>query len=252
MVADAIRAGATLEVVVICPELFAEHLHQELDRRPDVSHLEVSAKVFETIAQGDFADGIAAVVRQRWNRLEEIRLSDELCWIALDTVQCPSNLGTILRISDAVGGKGVMLIGNSADPYYPAAVSSSMGAVLWQRLVRTTFTEFAEWKQQHGYRLIGTSPSALVEYRSVTYEPPFILLLGNEWFGLASEQQFLCDLVVRIPMVGNIRSHNVAIAAGIVLYEALRQEAVQSCGNFGESFCSEKKVPLGCLDKESV
>ena len=232
MVAEAIDAGADIETIVVCQELlnkYADELQRFQDRvqrAEAVPHLDVSAKVFESIAEYATSEGIGAVVCERWEQMENVRLSDELCWIAVNSIQNPSNLGTLLRISDAVGGRGLILIGNCTDPYHPIAVRASLGAVFSQSVVRASFAELAAWKRRHGYRMVGTSPTAPLDYRSVTYEPPFTLFLGNEWFGLTEEQQQLCDLLVKIPMAGRIESHNVAVAAGIVLYEALGQRGV--------------------------
>jgi len=226
LVTHALQSEADIEALVIAPELMDElpnRLRHEMNNREGLARLDVSAPVFASVADCDEARGIGAVVRQRWDHLEDVKLTDELCWIAINAVQCPSNLGTLLRISDAVGGRGIILLENSADPYYPSAVRASLGAVLSQRLVRTTFREFAIWTRRNEYRVVGTSPSATVDYRSVEYIPPLVLLLGNEWAGLTPEQESLCDLLVRIPMAGCVESHNVAVAAGIILYEILGQ-----------------------------
>jgi len=215
---EALETHAGIEHLVICPELLTDKLNWG-----NLSRLEVTAEVFQSISESENPEGIGAVVRQRWKSLEDISPSKGLCWIAINSVQCPSNLGTLLRISDAVGGSGVILIGNSTDPYHPAAVRSSLGTTFSQRLVRTTFQAFAEWKRRRQLTLVGTSPSASEDYRSVEYQSPLILFMGNEWFGLTVEQQRLCDTLVRIPMVGRVNSHNVAVAAGVVLYEVFSQ-----------------------------
>ena len=224
MVAQAMEADADIELLIICPDLLEDQSRSIIDRLSSVQRLDVSTKVFETIAQFSNSQGIAAVVRQRWEQLENVELSDELCWIAINSVQCPSNLGTLLRIGDTVGGKGIIMIGNSADPYYPASVRSSLGAIFSQRLVRTAFPEFAQWKQRHGYYIVGTSPTGSVDYQEITYNPPLVLFMGNEWAGLTKEQESLCDVLVRIPMIGRINSHDVTVAAGIILYEIFNQQ----------------------------
>jgi TrmH family RNA methyltransferase len=171
MVAEAIDAGAEMETLVVCEDLldkYADELQRFQDRvqrAEAVPRLEVSAKVFESIAEYETSEGIGAVVRERWERMENVRLSDELCWIAVNSIQNPSNLGTLLRISDAVGGRGLALIGNCTDPYHPIAVRASLGAVFSQSVVRTSFAEFAGWKTRHGYRMVGTSPTAPLDYR---------------------------------------------------------------------------------------
>src|SRR5207245_8395225 len=131
----------------------------------------------------------------------------------------PGNLGAILRTCDAVGCAGIILLGDTTDPYHPAALRASMGAVFSQRLVRAQLDEFARWKREHGYIVVGTSVTAEQEYRQVSYPAPLVLLMGSERLGLSAEQQAVCDMLVRIPMVGTGDSLNLAVATRGVLYE---------------------------------
>src|SRR5207244_3679585 len=166
----------------------------------------------ETLAVKNRAQGIGAVVRQRWETLEQVRWADEQCWVAVEAVQNPGNLGTILRTNAAVGGAGVILIGPTTDPYDPSAVRATLGALFSQRLVRTTAAQFAAWKERRHYQVVGTSPGAATDYRGVAYRPPVILLMGSERRGLSTEMQAICDLRLRIPMVGRCDSLNLAVA----------------------------------------
>jgi len=191
--------------------------------RAGVPCLAVTGEVFRSISLKEGPQGIGAVVRQRWTPLEAIEPGGELCWVALDAVQDPGNLGTILRTSDAVGGAGVILLGPSTDPYDPAAVRASMGAVFSQRLARADFDGLAGWKRSRGFTVAGTSDAAPIDYHAVRYQSPLVLLMGSERQGLSARQQALCDLVVRIPMVGRGDSLNLAVATGVMLYEIFNQ-----------------------------
>lgn len=186
--------------------------------------IEVTPEVLHSIKLADDPQGIGAVVRQKWLPLDRVKLSGKLCWIACEDIQSPGNLGTILRTSDAVGGAGLILLGDATDPYDPATVRASMGAMFSQRLVRTTVNSLAQWKRQRQWLLVGTSPSGSIDYQSVAYTSPTIVLLGSERKGLSQELQSMCDLMVRIPMVGRSDSLNVAIATGIMLYELFNQK----------------------------
>lgn len=226
IVTDAVQHPGTLETIVVAPELLTSPFARELveaQRRAGTSCLEVTAEVFQSLSSKDGPQGLGAVIRQRWESLERVRLADDFCRVALEAVQDPGNLGTILRTCDAVGCTGVMLLGQSTDPYDPAALRASMGAIFSQRLVKTSFEAFATWKQEHGYRVIGTSGAAPVEYSGVRYQFPLILLMGSERLGLSAEQQAICDTVVSIPMVGQGDSLNLAVATGVMLYELFNQ-----------------------------
>ncbi len=227
IVSEAVQCCAPIELLVFAPDLLRSEFGRELieeQKRRGVECLEVTPDVFESISLKEGPQGIGAVVRERWERLENIRLSSELCWVALDAAQDPGNIGAILRTSDAVGGAGLILLGNSADAYDPAAVRASMGAIFSQRVVRASFVEFADWKRQHQYTVVGTSGAAPHDYQAVSYQMPLVLLMGGEREGLSREQQAICDLMVKIPMVGRSDSLNLAVATGVILYEIFNQK----------------------------
>ena len=230
IVAEATELHADVELCVVAPELLTNAFGQEVVRmlrERDVPCLEVTAEVFQSISGKEGPQGIGAVVRQRWESLEQLRLQSELGWVALAAVADPGNLGTILRTSDAVGGAGVILLGPTTDPHDPAAVRASMGAIFSQRLVRARFEDFADWKRRHDYAVIGTSDAASADYQEVLYQPPLVLLMGSEREGLSPEQQAICDRIARIPMVGRSDSLNLAVATAVMLYEMFNQNRRQ-------------------------
>jgi TrmH family RNA methyltransferase len=224
-VAEAIRLRAGLELLIVAPERLPGAWAHDLvagRRNAGLPCLEVSGEVFDTLAAKG-GQGIGAVVRQCWEPLDRLRPADDLCWVALADVQYPGNLGTILRTADAVGASGVILLGQTTDPYDPLAVRASLGTILSQRLVRTSLDEFAAWKRRHGVAVVGAAPTAPTDYRAAAYPAPVVLLMGGERRGLSPEQEALCDALVRIPMVGRRDSLNLAIAAGLMLYEVFRR-----------------------------
>jgi len=226
LVAEALRMNADIETLILAPELMDDDTAAEiafLREGREIATVEVTGEVFGSLSPKDGRQGVAAVVRQRWDRLEGIRPSKDTCWVAVSRIQHPGSLGTILRVSDSVGGRGVMLIGDSSDPYDPTAVRASLGAIFSQSVVQTSFEEFAAWSRGCGCTVVGTSPAAEADYREIPYELPVVLFLGSERIGLSPEQQAVCDLVVRIPMAGRCDSHHVAVAAAIVLYEVLNR-----------------------------
>jgi TrmH family RNA methyltransferase len=215
-----------VETLVVAPALLSSPTAWqtvEAQREAGVPCLEVSRDVFVSISAKEGPQGLGAVVRQRWERLWEVEPAGELCWVALAGVQDPGNLGTILRTGNAVGAAGVILLGPTADPHDPSAVRASMGAIFSQRLVRSTFFELVAWKSERGFRLVGTSDAAALDYLDCSYQPPLILCMGSEREGLSAEEQALCDAVVSIPMVGRGDSLNLAVATSVILYEIFNQ-----------------------------
>ncbi|HPO59281.1 MAG TPA: RNA methyltransferase [Anaerolineaceae bacterium] len=224
IVGEAVERGWDVQALIVAPELltstYARQLLKQADRR---RVLEVSAEVFRSISSKDGPQGIAAMVRQRWTPLEQVRPKAGELWVALDSVADPGNLGTILRTHDAVGGAGVILLDHSTDPYDPSAIRASMGAVFSQQLVRASFEEFAAWKRRLQIPVFGTDGEAEADYHQVAYPDPMVLLMGSERLGLLEHHLALCDEVLRIPMVGRSDSLNLAVATGILLYEIFNQ-----------------------------
>lgn len=225
-VTQALHHQAKIEHLVICRELlvhpYAQRLVREQKKR-GIPVLEVSRPVMERLSQVVDSQGLGAIVRQRWLRLEQVKPRSELCWIAVETLRSPGNLGTILRTSDAVGSAGLIVLGDATDPYDPGTVRATMGAMFTQRFVRTSKEEIMLWKRRKQYLLVGTSPTASQDYHDVCYKAPIILLIGEERKGLPPQLQALCDLMVSIPMVGESDSLNVAMATGVMLYELFNQ-----------------------------
>lgn len=224
MLAEAYQLGVPIELLVIAPALLTSAIGQDVARqlmRSGCACLDVTADVFASLTEKDVAQGVGAVIRQRWSSLDAITPAGG--WIALDGVQYPGNLGTILRTSDAVGGRGVILLGSTADPFDPQSLRASVGAIFSQQVARASFADLLAWKQRTGAFLIGTSPDAACDYREVPYPPPSVLLMGCERRGLSTDQQAACDIAVRIPMLGRSDSLNLSVATGLMLYELLDQ-----------------------------
>jgi len=226
VVVEAVDQGAAVEELLFAPELLRSDVALEAIgrlRAEGVPVVEVSAEVFESISSRKGPQGIAAVIRQGWTNLDAADPAEGLGWVALVAVQDPGNLGSVLRTCDAVGAAGVILLGDTADPFDPSAIRASTGAVFSRRLVRATLDHFADWRRAMHARLVGASDRASADYRSPVYGPPLVLLMGGEQKGLDGSAVALCDAVVSIPMLGACDSLNLAVATGVILYEALDQ-----------------------------
>lgn len=225
LVAEAARAGA-VERLVVAPELLESPFARDLvaeQARAGVPVLEVSREVFASLSQKDGPQGLAAVARQRWEELGALALGPPPGWVALVEPADPGNLGTIIRTADAVGAAGVIIVGPGADPYDPAALRASMGAAFALRLARATWGQLLAWRSATGAFLVGTADSAPTDFQAVAYPQPLVLLMGSERQGLDPAQLAACDLAVSLPMRGRADSLNLAVAAGVMLYELLRQ-----------------------------
>jgi TrmH family RNA methyltransferase len=225
-VGEVIQKGWDIQWLIIAPELlislFGQQLVETVSARGN-RILEVSEAVFRAISDREGPQGIAAVGKQRWTDLDSVKLSPGDTWIALDSVQDPGNLGTIMRTSDAAGCKGVILLDQSTDPYDPGSIRASMGSIFSQQLVKCSYASFARWKREQQANVIGTSDKARQDYHAYRYPASLVVLMGSERMGLQEKHLALCDEVVTIPMHGSSDSLNLAVATALVVYEIYNQ-----------------------------
>ena len=221
----AIDQSFPIETLVYSEKLLTAPLARKFVRqskRAGVPFARVSPEAFRSISHAEHASGVAAILHQRIQTLEQTRPDQHSCWTVLSQVQSLGNFGTLLRTSAAIGAGGFILLGQQIDPYEPVVVRATMGTLFKQTLVRTNIEQFRRWLQTHHLAAIGASPDGVVEYDQVRYTRPTVLLLGNERSGLTEEQRSLCKQIVRIPMVGGVDSLNLAVAGSLLLYAVFR------------------------------
>lgn len=223
----AVEAGWDVDVLLVCPDLLAGSpavgLVEELAARGTrVAHL--SKDLFERLSERDGPAGLAAVLRARTTQLADLPLPPDALVVALHRVHNPGNLGTVVRTADAVGAAGVVLVGDTADPYAPAAVKASMGSLFAVPVARAQSLEsFSQWASGVGVTVVATSGYATGAHWDVEYPAPVAVLLGNEGDGLPQAAVDAADVVVRIPMTGTAESLNLSVAAAVMLYEVRRR-----------------------------
>lgn len=188
--------------------------------------LEVTEKVISAITRRDNPQMVVGVFEQQYQPLNGIHPVEGDVYVALDRARDPGNLGTIIRTADAVGAKGVILIGDTTDPYSLETVRATMGSVFSVPLYKASESEFLNWRKGFSGLVVGTHLKGAVDYRTIPYrKKPVILMMGNEQQGLPDNLAETCDKLARIPQEGRADSLNLAIATGIMLYE-IRREAL--------------------------
>jgi TrmH family RNA methyltransferase len=218
---EAAEAGWEFDTLVVEDSAQGKALVKDLVakvQRQEALLLDVSQGVMESITRRDNAQAVVAVLKQRWAELKDVKTG---VWVGLEEIRDPGNLGTILRTCDAVAAEGVILIGNTCDPYSLEAVRASMGSFPHVKLVRCTREEFIK-KFAAGFQVIGTHLKTEHDYKDIAYKKPLVLLMGNEQAGLTDEMAGACTDLVKIPMLGKADSLNVSVAAAIMLYETIR------------------------------
>jgi TrmH family RNA methyltransferase len=185
--------------------------------------LEVSEKVLSAITRRDNPQMVVGVFAQRLVPLKDIRPKDGDVWVALDRVRDPGNLGTVIRTVDAVGAKGVILVGDTTDPFSVETVRATMGSIFAVPVAKANAEAFLNWRKGFSGIVAGTHLKGAVDYRSVDFSGrPVLLLMGNEQQGLPDDLAASCDRLLRIPQEGRADSLNLAVATGVMLFEIRR------------------------------
>ena len=180
----------------------------------------VTHAILEKISRRENPQTVLGVFEQVYTPLTAIRPGSAPCWVALEQVRDPGNLGTIIRTADAAGCGGVILIDDCVDPYSVEAVRATMGSIFAVPLTRCSEAEFAAWRPSWPGSVVGTLLTATHDHRTADYRKPALVLMGNEQQGLTPDMAALCDVNVKIPMRGRADSLNLSVATGIMIYAA--------------------------------
>lgn len=223
LVMEALKAGAQLDAVVFDTE---RGWPSELTPwTKDVANLEIfaaSPTVMAKCSDTDTAPPVFAIAAKP--AVDPASLyRDGALVVVLDGLRDPGNVGTIIRSADAVGADAVVIGGGSVDLYNPKTVRSTMGSLFHLPVLQADLKELLSEAKQRGIRLVGTSLQADNSCFDHDWTGSTWLLLGNESNGISAELSSLTDANVWIPMRGQAESLNVAMAATVLLHEAMRQ-----------------------------
>jgi RNA methyltransferase, TrmH family len=231
---QAVEAGAPVEALVYAPDLlrYQPAVEMVLDaERRGVRVVRLSGDLFQRLSDRDGAAGLAAIVGQRLTPLGELPAGPGTAFVALHEIASPGNLGTVIRTADAAGVRAVILVGATADPYDPAAIKASMGAIFSVPVARAAGSdEFFAWAGERDLAVVTTSARATQSVWEARYPDPLVVLMGSEGPGLADADLRRGRLQVSIPMTGTAESLNLAVATGVVLFEVVRQRRERAVG----------------------
>ena len=188
--------------------------------KTDAQVLEVTAAVMGKLAAKDNPQTMMGVFRQRWSEPPAVAtLEPADCWLALEEVRDPGNLGTIIRTIDAVGARGVILVGACCDPTSRECVRATMGSIFAVPIVRMEREAFGDWIKRWPGDVVGTHLDATEDFRGANLAEPALLVMGREGPGLSDELTKACTRLVVIPMAGRLDSLNLAVATALTLYQ---------------------------------
>ncbi|WP_211746574.1 RNA methyltransferase [Paenibacillus sp. Marseille-Q4541] len=224
LVQEALEHGAMIECIAYDMD---KGIPSELGAYPrtasTVEWIAVSAAVIAKCTDTVTPQAVFAVIRKDEKQVDELLVKPDSLVIVLDRLQDPGNVGTIIRSADAAGADGVILGRGSADVYNPKTIRSTMGSFFHLPVVEADLSEVLPAAKQAGVTLVSTSLTAEHSCYSYDFKGSRWLVIGNEGSGVSDEVSRLVDDAVIIPSKGQAESLNAAMAATVLLFEAMRQ-----------------------------
>jgi TrmH family RNA methyltransferase len=219
-------AGITPETVFACPELYLGGNEPALVERlleAGAEVVEVTEQPFRKASYRDRPEGLLAIAPHFPVGLDRVPLEGTPLVLVAEAIEKPGNLGTMLRTAEASGADGVIASDPTTDVFNPNVVRASLGTLFQVPLAVGGTPEVADHLRRAGVRTLATSPEGDTPLWEADMTGPTALVVGSEQYGLSGEWLGSADDVVTIPMPGSVDSMNAAMAAGILLFEAVRQ-----------------------------
>ena len=236
MLEEAINENASIDLIII-----REGINLDLDIS-EFKSIVVTEKVFNTLTDVVSPQGVLAVINKKsaentnneniksidTKNITELQIDKNADYIlAIDGIQDPGNLGTIIRTADSANLKQIIVSKNTVDSYSPKVIRSTMGAIYRVNIIETeNLVETLEKLKEAGFKVVTTSLDTDNSVYDISYDKS-IVVIGNEANGVSKEVQDMSDYKVKIPMLGKTESLNASVAAGIMIYEYVREKIMK-------------------------
>lgn len=226
LVEEAVAAGVTFEGALVSPALARTQRGTALRGKLEqdgVAVEELSDAELADLADTDTPQGVLAVIEPRAWSVDDLSIDAGRPVLAVDAVQDPGNVGALIRTAHALGAGGVILLPGNARSNHPKVLRAAMGATFRLPVVNLKVEEFTAWLEQ---RLVVLWAAVAGSEDVVRVAPPrhLALLVGSEGSGVSARLLEVAHRTVSVPMAPGVDSLNVAVAAGILLHEILRND----------------------------
>ncbi|HVH68651.1 MAG TPA: RNA methyltransferase [Gemmatimonadales bacterium] len=226
LVEEALAAGVPFRGALVAPDLARTSRGAELVAdlaRHAIPVEQVGARALAQLADTDSPQGIIAVIEPRRSKASDFVPGPGSVALVIDGVQDPGNVGTLIRTAHALGATGTVVLRGTADPTSPKALRAAMGATFRHPVVSLDDTAFIAWARAHGVTLWAGAADGVPLHRAVQRRNgPIAVIVGNEGAGIRPHLNAVAAQRVAIPLAQGAESLNVAVAAGILLYEVTR------------------------------
>ena len=197
----------------------------ELARECGVPIRKEDRAILDRMAQGRVHQGVIALSAEvPYSDFEVLFKPEQPVVVVLDGVEDPHNLGAVIRTAEACHASGVVVPERHSAPLSATVVKTSAGASVYVPVVRVkNLVSAIDELKRRGLWIVGIDVEATQDWTSFDYRGAVALVFGGEHRGLRRLVRQHCDVLVRLPMLGKIASLNISVAAGVVLYEVVRQ-----------------------------
>ena len=224
LVKEAIEEKANIKNIIICDNcedsgIIPKDLMYEIAK---YNCIYVTENILKTMSDVNAPQGILAIISMN-NKNNEIDYSQDII-VALDDIQDPGNLGTILRTVDSVGLNQILVSKGTADCYNPKVVRSTMGAIFRIKIIECeNLEQTLKETQKNNFRIFVSSLQTKNSLYDINFDKK-VIIIGNEANGVEPQIQKIADEKIKIPMLGKTESLNASVATGVILYEYVRQK----------------------------
>jgi TrmH family RNA methyltransferase len=222
---EALRSKLPLEAAFLIERDEPRHqaLGRDLEQR-QVACFETTPELLATLSDTVQTQGVILIASRPPFSLDDLFGRSGSLFLALDRIQDPGNMGTLIRTAEAAGVSGIIALGGSVDVFSPKVLRSSMGSAF--RLPVITHVEPATLiaaRDMYSLQIVAAAGEGEVDYTDYDWSQPTLLLLGNEGNGVDEKLMSHCDQRLKIPMTNEVESLNVATAGAVMLFESARQ-----------------------------
>ena len=224
IVEEAIIEKAKIKQIIISEdainsELIQKHLREELQK---IDYIQITPNIFKLISGVEKPQGVLAII-EKDKQEKKIDINQEII-LALDDLQDPGNLGTIIRTADSVGLNQILISKGTVDPYSPKVIRSTMGAIFRVKIIECeNLKEILEKLKKNNFKIMVTDLNTDKSIYDIELQKN-VIIIGNEANGVSEEIKNIADTKVIIPMFGKTESLNASVATGVILYEYVRQK----------------------------
>ena len=218
----AIKGGYFIKSLLFEPNLFDEN-RIDAYKTKGTEIIQISSKVYNKIAYRGSAQGIVAIAKSKSHTLQDLKLGSNPLILVAEAPEKPGNIGALLRTADAANVDAVIIANPRTDLYNSNVIRSSVGGLFTVSIAVATSEETIGFLKERSIPIYSAVLQESVPYTDIDFGGASALAVGPESTGLSEIWRSAADLKIQIPMLGDLDSMNVSVAAGILLFEAIRQ-----------------------------